>query len=802
MMSGEPGEAGGRSAGAGPAVVGHSVPRLDGVDKVTGRAVYTVDVRLPGMAHVRLVRSPLPRARIRGVERRAAAALPGVVAVLTAEDLRRLGRFELYFGHQVRDQPVLADGEVRYQGEPVAAVVAESEAAAEEAARMVELDLEPLEAADSLEAALREGGPLVHPQPRPVAPWVRPVPGTNVVHRVELVRGDPAAAMERADLVVEDTFEFPMQFHLFMEPLVAVAAPEAEGLTVWSSAQHPFPLRQALAEQFRLDVGRVRVIVPYVGGAYGGKGYPKVEPLACAVALAVGRPVRLALTLQECFQTIRSVGCRCTLRTAVRRDGRLVAREAILHFQVGAYADSGPAVARKGAYSVVGPYAVPHVRVVSDAVYTHTVPAGAFRGFGVPQVAYAGECQMERIARELGLDPVDLRVRNLVSRGGVLWEGDLPMDAEPRDGLKVVAAALGTAGAGGGDGRSHGEGARRVGVGFAVGFKAPASPSDSVAEVRLDGDGRATLAVGTTELGQGARTVLVQIAAEELGLSPERWQVLTTDTGCVPFDQSTNGSRSTTLTGLAVQRAARQLREELGRLASRLAGKAPERFADGAVWVDGRPYPYGELVRLALPPGGQLVARGEYRGDRTPTPQGARVPFWELGMGGARVEVDPETGQVRVLECVTAADVGKAIQPELCHGQDQGGATMGMGAALLEELVFQEGQLVNGSLTDYRVPTFEDLPGRLESVLVENGDGPGPHGAKGAGESGVYVTIPAVVNGVYQATGRLARRLPLTPERLWRLLQEQSPGAAGAAPKAAAASRGQGDATAPGRVRR
>ncbi|HEY8486651.1 MAG TPA: molybdopterin cofactor-binding domain-containing protein, partial [Limnochordales bacterium] len=409
---------------------------------------------------------------------------------------------------------------------------------------------------------------------------------------------------------------------------------------------------------------------------------------------------------------------------------------------------------------------------------THTVPAGAFRGFGVPQVAFAHECQMDRIARELGMDPVELRLRNLVRRGEPLWEGDLPMDAEPSQGLRAVVEGLRRAVASTPARRPWAPGAPwaadvRVlaGEGFSVAFKAPMSPSDSEAEVRLGADGQAELRVGTTELGQGARTVLVQIAAQELGLPVSRWRVAVPDTDRVPFDQSTNGSRSTTLTGLAVQRAARDLREQLAEAARQVAGQRPQRFEDGCAWVGEQAWPLEELVRRVAGEQGALVGRGRYQGDRTPTPQGARVPFWELGMGSARVEVDPETGWWRVSHCVTAADVGKAIHPELCHGQDQGGAMMGMGAALFEELRYQEGQLLNGSLTDYRAPTFDVLPDHLESILVENGDGPGPWGAKGAGESGVYVTVAAVANAVYAATGRMPRRLPLTPERMWRLLR-------------------------------
>ncbi|HWP34254.1 MAG TPA: xanthine dehydrogenase family protein molybdopterin-binding subunit, partial [Thermodesulfobacteriota bacterium] len=732
------------------------------VAKVTGRAKYAGDLVLPGMLEGAIVRAPHAHARIVSVDPGPALARPGVVAVLTRDDLDGL---DPYYGPLVRDRPLVAIDRVRFAGEPVAAVAALDRATAEAAAALVRVEYEPLPAALGLEAALAEGAPLVHERTYEAGDegrGARPVPGTNVLHRERLVQGDVERGFAEADVVVEDTFTFPMVAHYALEPHTAVARWDHEGLTVWTSAQHPFLVRDELARIFRLPLARVRVVVPYVGGGFGSKSYTKIEPLVAALARKAGRPVRVAQSLSESVHTTRRHAARCRIRTAARRDGTLLAREAEIWLDTGAYADNGPQVARQAAQRVVGPYRFPHLRIEASAVYTHTVPAGSFRSIGAPQAIWAGESQMDILAERLGMDPLELRLKNLLRRGETVRSGLAPLDADLATGLRRTAEALGWGAPPRGAGR---------GLGLALGIMNAGAFPVSTALVRLHADGSASVLAGTTEIGQGARTVLAQIAAEELALPLARVAVESPDTAAVPFDRSTGSSRSTTLMGLAVQRAAREVREALVRLGAARLGVAPEAVAleDGWVVAGDRRASYAEAIAAHFGlPGGELVGRGYVRpaGGRPQSPV-----FWEVGIGGAEVEVDGETGEIRLRRYVSAADVGLAVNPRECEGQDEGAAMMGIGHTLFEALRYEGEQPVNPNLVDYRVPRMSDLPDDFVAILVEHGDGPGPYGAKGMGEGGVVSVAPAVASALARATGVRVRELPLTPERVWRALR-------------------------------
>ncbi len=573
-------------------VVGTDARRLDTPEKATGRARFISDVAVPGMLHARLWRSPLPHARVTRVDTARAAAAPGVRAVLTAADLPVR---DLYYGPAFRDQPLLADGVVRYAGEPVVAVVADTPAGAEAALARVVVELAELPVVATLEDALAPGAPLLHAAPRPAGHFgdlraLRPIPGTNVCHHFEYGRGDPARGFAEADLVVEQTYTFPMAHHCSLEPHCAIARVDADGITVWASTQHPFPVRKELAELFGIPLARLTVIVPYLGAAYGNKSYTKIEPLVIALAAAVGRPVRLALTAEEAFHSVRRAAVRCRLKTGVRRDGTLLARQAEIHYQLGAYADVGPRVVQKSAYTATGPYRIPHVRTDAYGVYTNTAVSVAFRGYGVPQLAWAYESQMDVIAERLGMDPLELRLRNLLRRGETFVAGDLPVDCDLADGLRRAAAAV--------DWAAPPAGPRR-GKGLACTIKAPLAPSVSSAMVRLHADGSASLLTGTVECGQGVRTVLAQIAAEELALPLARVAPARAEAGMGPYDQATSASRSTTLMGLAVQAAARDVADQLRTLGARALGVPPGAVAlrDGrVVGTGGAGLPYAAVL--------------------------------------------------------------------------------------------------------------------------------------------------------------------------------------------------------------
>ncbi len=749
-------------------VVGHSVPRMDGWEKVTGQATYVSDLVVPGMAYAKLWRSPVPHAHLRGVDVSQALARPGVICALAGADLTDLDPF---YGPAFKDQPILPVDRIRYAGEPVVAIVAESEALAEEALDDVVVEYEELPAVTTLDDALAPGASRVHEVFRRAGHFrdlnaLRPVEGTNICHHYHYERGEVQKGFAMADEVVEETYTFPMVHHFSMEPHAFIARWDGEGITLWASTQHPFPVRKELSDIFGVPLAKIHLIVPLIGGAYGNKSYTKFEPLTVMLARKAGRPVRLALTVEEAFKTVRRAAVRYRIKTGVKRDGTIVARQCTAHYQLGAYADVGPRVVQKSAYLAAGPYRIPHVQIDAYGVLTHTVPSVAFRGYGVPQLAWAYESHMDVIAKRLGCDPLQLRLKNLLKRGEELIPGDLPVDCDFAEGIGKAAGAIQW----GAKSKSP-----RRGRGLACVVKAPLAPSVATAVVRMHADGSVTILTSSVEVGQGAASVLSQIVAEELGLPMDLITVAKPGETMSPYDQGTSSSRSTTLMGLTVQAAARDLGRQLREIGAPLFGCHSDALIlrDGALSDGERSVPFSEVIAKYFGlPGGELIGRGMYRGERG-GPLGGIAPFWEVGMGGAEVEVNPETGSVRLKTYVSVADVGKAINPLQCEAQDEGAAVMGLGHTFFEQMVYEDGQLLNPTLIDYRVPVMSDLPEEFRSILVENGDGPGPYGAKGIGEGGIMPIAPAVANAIADATGVRIRDLPLTPERVWRAMKER-----------------------------
>jgi CO/xanthine dehydrogenase Mo-binding subunit len=752
-------------------VVGHPVERVDAIEKVTGRARYVTDLVLPGMAFAKVLRAPHPHARVVRVDVTRARGRAGVFAALAGADLTWC---EPYFGPAFRDRPVLAIDVARYEGEPVAAVAAVDELAATEALELIEVDYEPLPAALTLDEALRPGAPLVHAG-EPLAghfadlSTLRPERGTNVCHRFAYARGDVTATLGTAYLVVEDTFHFPRVQHYAMEPNAAVAAwDETGGLTVWAGTQNPYSVRVELAKMFGVPLAGIRIIVPHLGGGFGSKTYAKLEPLAAVLARAAGRPVRVAASAAEAFQTVRRCGARVNVRVGLARDGALLAVDCHADYDVGAYADIGPRVVQKATYTATGPYRVPHVSLQARAVYTNTTPGGAFRGFGVPQLAWALESLLDVAAERLDRDPVDLRRQNLLAHGEDFAPGDTPIDGKLEESLSRAAEAIGWTQPAAVD----------RGRGVAAMLKASVAPSVSEAIVRLHADGSASVLVSTVEMGQGARTALAQIAAEVLALPLARVTVTPPDTAITPYDQTTSSSRSTTVTGRAVQEAAADVRDQLQRIVADHLGVSPRDLVldEGAVVAAGRRLGYPEVLALRFGmTGGELIGRGVVAPGRTRAPLGGSTPFWEMAVGAAEVSLDEETGAVTVERYVSVADVGRAVNPLILEGQDEGAVVQGLGHTLLEEMTYGDGHLLNGSLLAYRVPRAEDVPAVLECRFVENGDGSGPFGAKGAGEGSLIPVSPAVANALARLSGIRLRELPLLPERVWRALRARGP---------------------------
>ena len=747
--------------------VGVSTPRIDGVEKVTGAAKFTGDITLPRMLEAKVLRCPLPHGEIEAIDASKAEALPGVVAVLTREDLKDIDPF---YGNCLRDRAIVAMDRVRFVGEPVAVVAAEDALIAEQALELIDVRYKELPCLANIDAARAEGAPLLHDHVAGAGEFhdvagVGEKFGGNICHREHFVKGDPASAFPQADEIIEESFEFPMVYQYAMEPHTAVARVTSDSITLWSSSAHPFLVRSELAHMFGLPHAKVEVIVPFVGGAYGSKSYFKIEPLAVAIARKTGgRPVRVVQSLTEAMLTTRRHSARVRIKTGIKHDRTLVAREAEVLLDTGAYADNGPRVAKRAISRMLGPYKLDHCKVDVIAFYTNTVPAGSMRSIGGPQTIWALESHMDTIAATICADPLELRLRNLLERGEVLKPGATPVDADLCRGMMVVVDALDW---------NVPSGAKLNGTGVALGVSDSEAMPVSVALVRLLADGSVILSAGTTEVGQGARTILSQIVAQELSLPVERVTMSGTDTNSTPFDRSTGASRSTTVMGSAVKAAAEDLRRQLIDAAAENFEVNPSAVTlrEGEAHSADKHLPYGKIVSAYFGmPGGELIGRGYMRPGAA---LGSTFPlFWETGMGGAEIQVDGETGEIRLEKYMTVADVGTAINPQQAEGQDEGAAVQGLGPALFEALVYEQGQPLNANMVDYRVPRFTDLPDHFESALIENHDGPGPYGAKGVGESGIVSVAPAIGNALYRATGIRIRELPLTPERVWRALKD------------------------------
>ncbi len=726
--------------------VGRSVPRVDGVEKVTGQAKFVGDITLPGMLYGKILRSPYAHARLRAIDASEAETLPGVAAVLTASDIADLN--PIYNG-----RPIIAMNKVRYAGEPVAAVAAIDAATAEEALERIQVDYEELPAVVGIEAAIRKDAPLVHDDK----------PGNIGAHE-KVRRGDADAGFAEADEVVEDTFTFPMVYHYAMEPHSVIAQHDGEEITVWSSAQHPFQVRGDIARLFKVPAAKVRLIINYLGGGYGSKSYTKFEPLVVALARKAKQPVRICNSVGESMVTVRRHGARVRIKTGVKRDGTILARAAEIYLDTGGYDDNGPQVTARSATRILGPYWIPNIRTDAYQVYTNTGSAGSYRAIGAPQVIYAGESQIEILAAKLGMDPAELRMKNLLKAGQELRPGLKGIDANLASSLKTLVRASGWK-------KSLRKPGAAVGMGCAI-TNAGATPV-SVALIRMQSDGVAQIAAGSTEMGQGVRTTLTQIAAEELTLPMESFRIAGADTKVTPYDSSTGSSRSTTLMGTAVQKAARDLRQQFVKIGAQVMGVKPAQIevADGALICGESRLTFKEAFerRFGKGSGGEMIGRGEAGPEIT----GNQLPvFWEVGMGSAEVEIDRETGAVRLKKFISVADVGKAIHPEHCVAQEEGAAMQGIGHTFFEQLIYDNGQLVNPNLVDYRVPTFADVPEEFHTELVENGDGPGPFGVRGMAEGGILSVAPSVCNAIDRATGVRIRDLPLTPERVWRALRQ------------------------------
>ena len=746
-------------------VVGKSVPRLEGRAKVTGRAEYVHNLRLPGMLHGKIFRSTIAHGRVKRIDAGAARAVAGVHRVITGADIRTVIP-DPHYGPAFHDQPILALDKVRYAGEPVALVLAEDPHVAEEAAGLIEVEYEALPAVyDEVEAMTSKA--IVHDVLKPAGtfPDLKHLQGkknTNIALDYRLRRGDVDSAFKRADHVFEHTFRTQQVLHVPLEPFVSAAVPGDGAITVHTASQSPSFVRIEIARLLGWPESRVRVKVPYLGGGFGAKLYIKVEALAVAAALLTGRPVKIALTMEEQFFTLTKHAATLRIKSGVTKDGRITARECEVWWNGGAYADIGPRITQKSGFTAPGPYDIENVRIDSYALYTNLPAAGALRGFGIPQLVWAYESQADIIARALKMDPVEFRRKNILRDGRPQATGTVMKDAAIEKALERTAARMNWE-----KPFERGSGTVRRGRGLAIGFKAVVAPTTSVAIVNLFADGSCALYCSTVDMGQGSDTAYAQIIAEILGIPIESITVVHPDTDVTPYDMATLGSRSTFHMGHAVRLASEEARDKLLALAKEVG-----------LSVETTPIPDVFRKKYGMQ-AGNIVGTGTFVPKTAPTDyetgQCADVtPYWMIGATGVEVEVDTETGRYTVTRMVNVGDVGRTINPDIVETQLSGAAIMQFGFTTSEKMEFSAGQCVNPSLADYKIPGILDIPPVIENEAVDAEQTNGPFGAKGVGESGTFGVSPAIANAIEDAVGVRITELPITAEAVYRALRAKA----------------------------
>jgi len=742
--------------------IGRSLPRLEGRDKVTGRAEYTHNLRLPGMLHGKILRSTVAHGRIRSIDTAAAGAVPGVHRIVTSDDVIKVIPHP-YYGPAFHDQPILAIGKVHYVGEPVAVVLAEDPHVAEAAASLIVARYEELPAVfDEVEAA--QNKVLVHDELKPAGTFadlkhLKGVKGTNTAFDFQLRKGDVDKAFAAAAHVFEHEFRTQKVLHLPFEPFVSIADYRGDRLTLYSASQGPSFVRIEIARLLGWPENRVRIKVPYLGGGYGGKLYIKLEALVTALSMIAKRPVKVSLSMEEAFYTITRHPMTFRIKSGVDASGRIMARRCEVFWNGGAYADVGPRVAQKSGFTASGPYDIENVAINSSALYTNQPPAGALRGFGVPQLAWAYESHTDMMARALGIDPLEFRRKNIMREGGLHTTGTPLKDAPVEKVLERIAQRMAWD-----KPFDRGSGTLRRGRGLAIAIKAVISPTTSSAIVNVNADGSTTLYCGTVDMGQGSDTAMAQMVGEILNIPAETVNVVPRDTDITPYDMGTLGSRSLFHMGHAVKLAAEEARGKIEALARDLG--LPE----------GTNYSVADLFQKKYGmQAGNIVGTGIYKPDYVPPQPGTGMtpkvtPFWMISGVGAEVEVDTETGHVRIARLLNVCEIGKPINPKICESQISGAALMHLGFTMFEKMQFDGGQVTNASLADYKIPGIHDLPSVLENEMIDTYQHNGPFGGKGVGEVATFCVSPAIGNAIDDAVGVRLMELPLNPETVLRAL--------------------------------
>jgi CO/xanthine dehydrogenase Mo-binding subunit len=774
--------------------VGSREPRIDGRDKVSGAAQFVDDIEFgPDLLHAAVVESPYAHARIVAIDTAGAEAMPGVIKVVTGRD------FPFTFGLYMKDRYVFAQDRVRFVGEQVAAVVARDLATAKRAARAVQVTYEELPPVFDPEDAIAEDADLIHPGlgDYPHVPWFFPHGGTNVAHWRRTRRGDVAAGFAEADVVLEDTYRVPRYAHCAIEPHVVVAKQDQAGrLTVWTASQSPYIQRDLFAEALAplgLSHHDIRVITPYVGGGFGGKAGVTMEIIGAALATAVKpHPVKLRWTReQEFYNTYQRQGLVARLEVGARHDGTITALKHELYWDAGAYVEYGANVVNAAGLSATGPYRVPNVSIDSLCIYTNLPPGGPYRGFGYSEFHFGLESHMTRLADQLGIDPVEFRRKNAIAEGDTLPYGASMNPSGLQEAIDKAAAAIDW-----GVPEVSEDACTRIGKGFALFWKAPAMPpnASSASFLKFNEDGSINITVSGMELGQGYLTAMAQIAGEVLAVPPSRIRVETPDTDRNPYEWQTVASHITWSCGNAVHAAAVEARERIFDVVHSARG-----YEEGSLYLE------DEAVRCDTDPdfrlelrdfvvsglemedgtwrGGPIVGSGTFmpdfasaRSDPESSQGGHPNVHYTVGAAGVVLEVDIETGKMRVRRAVLAVDVGKAINPATVEGQITGGMLQGLATVLYEDMRFNDaGRLLNPTFTDYKIPTSLDTPDEVIPIIVEVPQPDGPFGARGVGEHTMIPAAPMVANALADATGLRITTMPITAEKVALTLLDSVP---------------------------
>jgi CO/xanthine dehydrogenase Mo-binding subunit len=743
--------------------IGRSLPRIEGRDKVSGRAEYTHNLTLPGMLHAKIFRSTIAHGRIKSIDTSAAKKVPGVYRVVTIDDIMTVIP-NPYYGPAFHDQPILAHEKVRFVGEPVAVVLAADPHVAEQAVQEITAEYEELPAVyDEVEAL--NSKVYVHDELKPAGTFadlkhLKGAKGTNTALDFKLRRGDVEKGFAEAAHVFEHTFRTQKVLHLAFEPFVSIGDAKRDSATVYTSSQGPSFVRTEIARLLGLPENRVRIRVPYIGGGYGSKLYIKLEALVTALSLLARRPVKVSLTMEECFYQITKHPCTFKIKSGVDKDGKIIARKCEVFWNGGAYADVGPRVTQKSGFSASGPYDIEHVHIDSYALYTNLTPAGALRGFGIPQLVWSYESHTDMIARALKMDPLEFRRKNILKKGARQATGTPVNDAPLEAILERIASRLNWT-----KPMDRGSGTIKRGRGLAMAIKAVIAPTTSVAVLNVTADGSPILYCGTIDMGQGSDTAMAQIVGEVLNVPAETVRVVPRDTDVTPYDMGTLGSRSLFHMGHAVRIAAEECTAKIAALRKELG--EPE----------GSNTPVGDLFKKKYGmQAGNIVGSGTYKPDYTPPAPGTGLtdnvaPFWMVAGAGAEVKVDTETGKVEVTRLINVVDCGKPINPKIVETQISGATLMQLGFTMFEKMHIDGGQVTNASLADYKIPGILDVPAVMENEAIDSVQPNGPFGAKGVGETATFCCGPAIANAIDDACGVRITELPLNAETVYRALR-------------------------------